>query len=266
MINVKSDKAITMITLIIAILIMLVISSTLIYNMKMGIESRTLNNLYSDIQVLKDKTDLYYSKYGTLPILKTSYTNVKDIKSINENDGEQYYIIDLESLENLTLNYGKGYEELKQGKPVSEIVDIYVVNEQSHNIYYIKGITLDGKTYHTMPGKYTQVSLPTIANISLDEVSGDTATVSIKAINKGEGISDITLYVSNEQYKKYTYESDNTKMRIETVKINDLEFEQEITCYIEVTTTDNKKTRSNEIKFTCNRTLVENSVTADEEL
>ena len=51
---------------------------------------------------------------------------------------ENFYIIDIESLENLTLNYGKGYEKEKTDK-LSQETDIYVVNEKSHNIYYIKG-------------------------------------------------------------------------------------------------------------------------------
>lgn len=109
----KTDKGITLITLILAIIIMFIISSILIYNAQTGATSRALNNMFNDIKTLKDRIDIYYSKYGALPILNTKYTNVNNIKGININDNDNYYVIDLESLENLTLTYGKDYENYK---------------------------------------------------------------------------------------------------------------------------------------------------------
>ena len=58
------------------------------------------------------------------------------------NDGEIYYTIDLEELENPSLNYGDGYRSCAS--------DRYIINEDSHVIYYVKGITYDGKEYHTI--------------------------------------------------------------------------------------------------------------------
>ena len=143
---IKNEKGITLVTLIAAIVIMLIISSTLIYNANVGASTKRLNNMYSDITILKGKIDIYYSKYGTLPILH-KYTKIDNIKELNNNDNENFYIIDIESLENLTLNYGKGYEKEKTDK-LSQETDIYVVNEKSHNIYYIKGIKFENKLYN----------------------------------------------------------------------------------------------------------------------
>lgn len=109
----KTDKGITLITLILAIVIMFIISSMLIYNAQTGAKSRALNSMCSDIKILKDRIDIYYSKYGALPILATKYTNVSSIKGINVNDNDNYYVIDIESLENLTLTYGKEYNSYK---------------------------------------------------------------------------------------------------------------------------------------------------------
>lgn len=109
----RTNKGITLITLILATVIMLIISSILIYNAQTGVKTRALNNMYNDVKILKDRIDIYYSKYGALPILSTKYTNINNIKGINVNDNDNYFVIDLESLENLTLTYGKDYKSYK---------------------------------------------------------------------------------------------------------------------------------------------------------
>ena len=109
----KNNKGITLVTLILAIVIMFIISSILIYNAQTGTETKVLNSMYNDVKTLKDRIDIYYSRYGALPIVSTKYTNIDNIKGINANDNENYYVIDLESLENLTLTYGKDYSEYK---------------------------------------------------------------------------------------------------------------------------------------------------------
>lgn len=233
-INIKSNKGITMITLIIAIIIMLVISSTLIYNANNAAKTRVLNNMYSDIQVLKDKIDLYYSSYEALPIIKTEYTNTSNIIGINQNDGNKYYVIDLEILENLTLNYGEGYKEFKTTLS-SNIVDIYIVNEQSHNVYYVKGIKLDNNTYYTIPGEHTEVEVPTIANIKLDNIDGNVATLTVKGVNKSCGISAMKVYVAGNEYKSYSYDTNNKEVKTENIQVANLSFGEEIYCYVEVT-------------------------------
>ena len=53
-----------------------------------------------------------------------------------------YYTIKLDELENLSLNYGFEYTKLGE--------DRYIINEESHVIYYYKGIAYDGLKYHTI--------------------------------------------------------------------------------------------------------------------
>ena len=141
----QQNKGIALITLILAIIIMLIISSTLIYNANTVGKTKKLNNMYNDIKLLKSKIEIYYAKYNGLPILQQPYTNTSDIKNININDNETYYVIDLEAIENLTLTYGKEYKEYKN-TPNQDKKDIYVINEKSHTIYYIKGIEIDKKS------------------------------------------------------------------------------------------------------------------------
>ena len=164
MIKLKEEKGITLITLAVAIIIMFIISSILIYNSSTNIKTRLLNNMYSDIENLKQKVNVYYSSYGTIPILSSKYTNVANsIKTTNPNDNGNYYVINLEVLDNLTLNYGQDYKRYKENPNVGGN-DLYIINEQSHEIYYAKGVTLDNKTYYSIPASYTKIE--TTANIS----------------------------------------------------------------------------------------------------
>ena len=163
MINLMQNKGITLITLMLAIVIMIIISSVILYNARTGINTRELNNMYNDIVILKNKVDVYYSQYGTLPIIKKQYTNIENIKSININDNNYYYVVDLEALENITLTYGKDYNDYKQTQN-DEKTDIYIINEQSHTIYYVAGVRLDKKTYYTTVSDYTKLEISTKCN------------------------------------------------------------------------------------------------------
>ncbi len=163
MINIKEEKGITLITLVIAIVIMLVIASMLIYNGGTSLRTSVLNDMYNDITILKDRVDLYYARYGKIPVLDSKYENVpSSISEINVNDNGVYYVIKLEELDNLTLNYGKAYEKYKDNPKTGER-DLYIINEQSHTIYYLKGINVDGKTYYTIPENNTKLEVETIA-------------------------------------------------------------------------------------------------------
>lgn len=160
MINLKKDqKGITLTTLVIAIVIMMIITSTLIYNISTGSDIKALNNMYNDITKLKDKIDIYYATHRTLPIIQVNYENIANIKEINPNDNDKYYVIDLETLENLNLTYGKDYEGYKASNS-NNLTDLYIINETSHSIYYVKGIKFDEKIYYTEPTENTKVALP----------------------------------------------------------------------------------------------------------
>ena len=65
----------------------------------------------------------------------------------NYKDGNlvDFYIIDTTKLQNTTLNNSNSGE--------------YAINEQSHSVYYLKGIEVDGVIYHTIPRDYSNVDL-----------------------------------------------------------------------------------------------------------
>lgn len=160
MINLKNNqKGIALTTLVIAIVIMMIITSTLIYNISTGSDIRALNNMYNDITKLKDKIDLYYATHHTLPIIQANYENIVNIKEINPNDNDKYHVIDLEALEGVNLTYGKDYRTYKANNS-NNLTDIYIINETSHSVYYVKGIKFDEKIYYTEPKENTKVTLP----------------------------------------------------------------------------------------------------------
>jgi type II secretory pathway pseudopilin PulG len=179
----KSNKGISLTTMVITVLIMIIILSTLTYSAVDSIKIRRLNKLYNDIRQLNDAVAVYYLKHNELPINSANYVLVKEGDSvgddisfvvnsgvttlsskndlINPNDfgtinntstnGTIYYEINLKLLENLSLNYANDGD--------SSSKDYYIINPKSHMIYYFKGITVDGETYHSLPVTYRDVNL-----------------------------------------------------------------------------------------------------------
>ena len=149
----KNSKGVTLVTLIVTIIVLLIVSNVTIYSVKNNLGIEKLKNMQNDIENLSDKISAYYNQYGTLPIIDEEYTNTNEIKDaglINKNvDKGKFYIIDLSALENLTLTYGKDFKNIKNTSDKNTLKDIYIINETSHNIFYVKGIKSDGEMYYT---------------------------------------------------------------------------------------------------------------------
>lgn len=150
----KSEKGVSLISLGVAIIIMMIITSMLIYSTKDTMQVSKLNKMYDDISNLTDKVSAYYAQYGDIPI-KNKITEIpKGIESLmgaNDQEGE-FYVLDLKSIDGLTLNYGQDYKEIQESDSnydISEKNDVYIINNRSHNIFYLKGITVDQKNYYT---------------------------------------------------------------------------------------------------------------------
>lgn len=116
--------------------------------LKQGIQLIKLNNMYKDIELLEDSIDLYYLNNESLPITGQIIDFAFSI-NINDNDNDNFYEIDLNKLDNLKLSYGNK----------KDVEDIYIINEQSHTIYYVKGIEYDKENYYTVQNNYENVNL-----------------------------------------------------------------------------------------------------------
>ena len=156
--RIKQEKGITMTALVITVIILLILTSMLIYNAQDSIHISRLTNLYNDIELLREKVSAYYNEYGKIPaeIIYTNETQLQNLSSVlsTNNDTGDFYVIDLEAMQGITLNYGKDYENVKnEQENANYYTDLYIINENSHNIFYVKGISIteynETKTYYT---------------------------------------------------------------------------------------------------------------------
>lgn len=131
---IRTQKGITIVSLIITVIILLILSATVAYNLNYSNKGAGYNNMIADIKLLEDKILIYFNKYGEIP--KTS-------RAINI-DNIEYYEIDLSKLDNVTLIYGKDYN--KSGN-LENTLDVYLVNS-SLEVYYLRGTELSGKIHH----------------------------------------------------------------------------------------------------------------------
>lgn len=134
MINIKSNRGITVVSLVITIVVLLILSGTAIYNVKMSKDVGKYNKMVADIELLNDKILIYYNKYNDIPTTTREF-------NVDENE---YHEIDLSKLEGLTLNYGNEYGKAEE---LTSSSDVYLVNSNL-NIYYLKGIEKSGQVFH----------------------------------------------------------------------------------------------------------------------
>lgn len=132
----------------ICIIIIFIIFFEIASYMNESIKISELNNMYKDISILENKIALYYLDYGNLPIKQDKKIEFK--KSINPNDNEIYYEIDLNKLDNISLFFGD---------KILGTNDIYIINEQSHTVYYLRGCKYNEKMVYTRKLEYKIVDL-----------------------------------------------------------------------------------------------------------
>lgn len=91
---------------------------------------------------------------GKIPA-SIEYTNVDHIDVISQAaDTGKFLVIDLSALDNLTLNRGQDFKKIKEienpsTEQVNQYTDLYIINETSHNIFYVQGIKIDQEIFYT---------------------------------------------------------------------------------------------------------------------
>ena len=153
----KSEKGITLVSLVITVIVLLILTNVIIYNVKDNLKIGKLIEMQNDIENLRDKISLYYAQNGKIPA-KVVYPNINHLKvagAISEAvDTGDFLVIDLSAIENLTLNRGLDFEKIKTKTSLTEEeaqnnTDLYIINEASHNIFYVAGVTVDNEVYYT---------------------------------------------------------------------------------------------------------------------
>ena len=204
----RNEKGVTLLALTITIVVMVIITATLITNTQNRLKLEKVDNLYSDIEQIKDKISQYYIKKGSLPIKEDAYCNAENLVSIlkangadksmelndlldandNKNTSEEtYYVIDLSKLDNLTLNYGSEYKKWSSG---TDLQDLYIINIKSHQIYYPKGILVDGKFYYSYNLAIKDDDTNTDETFQIEGISVDKANFENADSNKKIYIAD----------------------------------------------------------------------------
>lgn len=192
---IKKEKGITVISLSIAVIIILAITGMILYSAKDSIYIQRLTNMQNDIANLRDKVSLYYSEYGEIPA-KTEYFDISNLQTsgvIGANDTGKFLILEIENLEGLTLNYGKDYEKYKANDytDLADLTDIYIINDVSHNIFYVQGINV--KENDQMKTYYTDYTEGDKQEVQLIEIKENTIKV-----------GDYVNYTYDEKNQGYT--------------------------------------------------------------
>ena len=233
----KNNKGITMISLVITIIVLLIVSSIIIYNGMGQLGIKRVNYLYADIESLSTKVADYYLKNETLPVFDNTYVNNKsELETLfkkngattditNVNDGDEYYVIDLSKLDNLTLNYGDDYKDWTSTSSANDIQNIYIINSVTHQIYFPHGIRLRNEYYFA---RFPDEKV--ISPISLEETEND---IEIEIIKKSyikidsakEYISAEIIVNSEEEYQttslKYAWTDTYNEDIFDTIEFTD---------------------------------------------
>ena len=156
--NISKNKGVTLVSLTIVITVLLILTGVIIYNVQDSLGISNLQGMQNDVENLRDLVNNYYATYGKIPA-SLKYTNTENIEIIKNAgvisekiDIGDFYIIDLEELENLTLNYGEDYKNISDTtteEEASQYKDIYIINETSQNIFYVAGIKVDEDWFYT---------------------------------------------------------------------------------------------------------------------
>lgn len=151
----KSNKGVTLIALTIVIIVLIIISSISITEGLQLMSVKKVNYMRTDIQMINTAISDYYLKNNDIPTLGQYATKEELVKLfgsaeyLNPNDGDEYDVIDLSKLDNLTLNYGRDYKTWTKEGNKSDYTDLYIINKVTHQVYYVQGTTLEEEIYFT---------------------------------------------------------------------------------------------------------------------
>lgn len=155
----KNERGISLITLSITILLLIILTFTLTVNIEPYRDEKAKTNFEIDMQRLNEEINQYFARVKQLPISR-QYTNTSMLEGIkNVNDNENYYVIDIRQLD-VVLNNGADYKVVltrEETEDISDLTDLYIINEQSHTIYYPKGVKYKERTLYRLEEVYSKI-------------------------------------------------------------------------------------------------------------
>lgn len=129
--NLKSNKGITIVTLVVTIIVILILTSVTVTSTYIGLDYKRYKSMCSDVELLEDKILYFYRQYGELPI----GNEATDLPNEIDND-HIFYEVNTNKLSNVTLNYG-------------DVDDVYIVDSETFEVYYLNGIEYQDVIYYT---------------------------------------------------------------------------------------------------------------------
>lgn len=247
--KIKQEKGITLTALVITIILILILTGTTVFDVRRSVRIRTLTNLINDIELLNDKVADYYNEYGEIPA-KIKYTNLDELRNTNifsksdlEDDNGEFYVIDLEAMQGISLNYGRDYDKIKtETQNVTETKtdtastleasttdiankykDVYIINKNTHNIFYVRGITIKRNGEKTT--YYTDYRTPDNTEVDLRYIDGILIPNEIKKKDNSE--TEITIQPKYYYIGKITDSSGNESIVISTNKDDSIDEQNE---------------------------------------
>ncbi|MBR6688395.1 MAG: hypothetical protein IKL68_00050 [Clostridia bacterium] len=145
----KMKRGITVSTLSVAIAIMLILVSVSSVAGIRAIKTAAYEEFTSKIVRLSDDVNIYVKKNGKLPVKNEIVSRAgmnSDLKSLLTNNGDEnnmLYVIDLSKLTTEGINMGEG---------TTEDLDVFLVAENTYNVYYLKGFEYRGEKYYGFKG------------------------------------------------------------------------------------------------------------------
>lgn len=137
-------KGLSLSTVVIAISIMLILVSSVSVIGSSAISSANFEEYKSNIDRVADEVNIYVTDNGTLPVtnevIAINSLGQDFLNQVKENGdlANKFYLVDISKLNDYNIKKGRGNIENK---------DVFLVTENTNNVYYLKGFKYRGKVY-----------------------------------------------------------------------------------------------------------------------
>ena len=137
-------KGLSLSTVVIAISIMLILVSSVSVIGSSAITSANFEEYKSNNDRVSDEVNIYVTDNGTLPVtnevIAINSLGQDFLNQVKENGdlANKFYLVDISKLNDYNIKKGRGNVENK---------DVFLVTENTNNVYYLKGFKYRGKVY-----------------------------------------------------------------------------------------------------------------------
>lgn len=143
------NKGITLITMVVVVAIIAIILSIVTIIGSGNIDRAKFETFKQNIDIVQEAVEMRYEKDNILPVIEPTQDVLSSLSTNNKNailaelsqkgdNKANLKIVDMNRIYNILKNVGKGTIADK---------NIFLIDTESHNIYYLKGHTYKGNIY-----------------------------------------------------------------------------------------------------------------------